>query len=63
MKPLKIGPETCSNVKFDNAALISFNIFVKGNNFLVLWGDIESLASQSSQEFLRLIEQISGCKG
>ena len=58
MKPLEIGPETCSNVEFDNAALISFNILVKANNFRVLWGAIEAVAWQSSQEFSRLIEQI-----
>ena len=65
MKPLEIGPEACSNVEFHNAALISFNILVKANYFLVLWGDVESVASQSSREFSesRLIEQISGCEG
>ena len=48
MKLLEIGPEMCLNIEFDNAALISFNILVKANNFLVLWGDVESVASQSS---------------
>src|SRR5260221_1762202 len=43
-----------------NAALISHNILVKAKNFLVFQGDVEAVASQSSRELSRLIEQISG---
>ncbi|TFK48892.1 cohesin complex subunit psm1 [Heliocybe sulcata] len=43
-----------------NAALQSHNILVKAKNFLVFQGDVEAVASQSSKELTRLIEQISG---
>jgi structural maintenance of chromosome 1 len=33
---------------------------VKAKNFLVFQGDVEAVASQSSKELTRLIEQISG---
>ncbi|KAI9209027.1 RecF/RecN/SMC [Polychytrium aggregatum] len=36
------------------------NILVKARNFLVFQGDIEAIASQSSKDLTRLIEQISG---
>ena len=51
MKPLEIAPETCLNAEFDNATLISFNILVKANNFLVLWGDIESAPRNHLKNF------------
>lgn len=41
-------------------ALSKENILVKAKNFLVFQGDIESIASQSSKELSRLVEQISG---
>ncbi|KAK7062210.1 structural maintenance of chromosomes protein [Favolaschia claudopus] len=43
-----------------NAALVSHNILVKAKNFLVFQGDVEAVASQSSRELSRLIDQISG---
>ncbi|CAK7264095.1 Structural maintenance of chromosomes protein 1 [Sporothrix epigloea] len=43
-----------------NAALEAENILIKARNFLVFQGDVEAIASQSSQELTRLIEQISG---
>lgn len=43
-----------------NAALIKHNILVKAKNFLVFQGDVEAVASQSSKDLTRLIEQISG---
>ncbi|KAH7929959.1 RecF/RecN/SMC protein [Leucogyrophana mollusca] len=43
-----------------NAALVSHNILVKAKNFLVFQGDVEAVASQSSKELSKLIEQISG---
>ena len=43
-----------------NAALVSHNILVKAKNFLVFQGDVEAVASQSSKDLTRLIEQISG---
>ncbi|KAF9441811.1 hypothetical protein P691DRAFT_799046 [Macrolepiota fuliginosa MF-IS2] len=43
-----------------NAALVSHNILVKANNFLVFQGDVETVASQSPHELPRLIEQKSG---
>ncbi|KZT66248.1 cohesin complex subunit psm1 [Daedalea quercina L-15889] len=43
-----------------NAALVSHNILVKAKNFLVFQGDVEAVASQSSKELARLIDQISG---
>ena len=43
-----------------NQALITHNILVKAKNFLVFQGDVEAVASQSSRELSRLIEQISG---
>jgi len=43
-----------------NEALIKHNILVKAKNFLVFQGDVEAVASQSSKELTRLIEQISG---
>lgn len=39
---------------------MSHNILVKAKNFLVFQGDVEAVASQSSRELCRLIEQISG---
>lgn len=41
-------------------ALSKENILVKAKNFLVFQGDIESIASQSSKDLSRLVEQISG---
>ncbi|CAK5262899.1 unnamed protein product [Mycena citricolor] len=43
-----------------NDALKSHNILVKAKNFLVFQGDVEAVASQSSKDLARLIEQISG---
>ncbi|KJR80350.1 structural maintenance of chromosome 1 [Sporothrix schenckii 1099-18] len=43
-----------------NAALEAENILIKARNFLVFQGDVEAIASQSSQDLTRLIEQISG---
>lgn len=43
-----------------NAQLVSLNILVKAKNFLVFQGDVEAVASQSSKELSRLIDQISG---
>ncbi|KAI0084077.1 condensin complex subunit SMC1 [Irpex rosettiformis] len=43
-----------------NAQLIELNILVKAKNFLVFQGDVEAVASQSSKELSRLIDQISG---
>jgi chromosome segregation ATPase len=43
-----------------NEALIKNNILVKAKNFLVFQGDVEAVASQSSKELTRLVEQISG---
>ncbi|KAI0297775.1 cohesin complex subunit psm1 [Multifurca ochricompacta] len=43
-----------------NEALIKHNILVKAKNFLVFQGDVEAVASQSSKELTRLVEQISG---
>ncbi len=42
-----------------NEALIKHNILVKAKNFLVFQGDVEAVASQSSKELTRLVEQIS----
>ncbi len=36
------------------------NILIKAKNFLVFQGDVETIASQSSAELTKLIEQISG---
>lgn len=36
------------------------NILIKAKNFLVFQGDVEAIASQSSKDLSRLIEQISG---
>lgn len=49
-----------------NDALEAENILIKARNFLVFQGDVEAIASQSSKDLTRLIEQISGsleCKG
>ncbi|TFK73385.1 condensin complex subunit SMC1 [Pluteus cervinus] len=43
-----------------NEALVGHNILVKAKNFLVFQGDVEAIASQSSKDLTRLIEQISG---
>ncbi|KXN82291.1 Structural maintenance of chromosomes protein 1 [Leucoagaricus sp. SymC.cos] len=43
-----------------NAALVSHNILVKDENFLVFQGDVETVAPQSLREISRRIEQISG---
>jgi len=43
-----------------NEALIKNSILVKAKNFLVFQGDVEAVASQSSKELTRLVEQISG---
>ncbi|KAH9976926.1 cohesin complex subunit psm1, partial [Russula compacta] len=43
-----------------NEALIKHNILVRAKNFLVFQGDVEAVASQSSKELTRLVEQISG---
>lgn len=43
-----------------NEALESENILIKARNFLVFQGDVEAIASQSSRDLTRLIEQISG---
>ncbi|EIW78182.1 cohesin complex subunit psm1 [Coniophora puteana RWD-64-598 SS2] len=43
-----------------NTALVSHNILVRAKNFLVFQGDVEAVASQSSRDLTRLIEQISG---
>lgn len=43
-----------------NQALENENILIKARNFLVFQGDVEAIASQSSQDLTRLIEQISG---
>ncbi|THH00454.1 hypothetical protein EW026_g2099 [Hermanssonia centrifuga] len=43
-----------------NAALVSLNILVKAKNFLVFQGDVEAVASQSSLQLSKLIDQISG---
>ncbi|OAA64550.1 cohesin complex subunit [Niveomyces insectorum RCEF 264] len=43
-----------------NNALENENILIKARNFLVFQGDVEAIASQSSQDLTRLIEQISG---
>src|SRR3569833_1663443 len=43
-----------------NDALVAVNILIKARNFLVFQGDVEAIASQSSQDLTRLIEQISG---
>ena len=43
-----------------NDALQRINILVKARNFLVFQGDVETVASQSSKDLARLIEQISG---
>lgn len=43
-----------------NAALVGHNILVKAKNFLVFQGDVEAVASQSSKDLSRLIDQISG---
>ncbi|GAB7354420.1 hypothetical protein MBLNU459_g4911t1 [Dothideomycetes sp. NU459] len=43
-----------------NDALEAENILIKARNFLVFQGDVEAIASQSSKDLTRLIEQISG---
>ena len=43
-----------------NEALEAENILIKARNFLVFQGDVEAIASQSSRDLTRLIEQISG---
>ena len=43
-----------------NEALEAENILIKARNFLVFQGDVEAIASQSSKDLTRLIEQISG---
>ncbi|ELU41583.1 cohesin complex subunit (Psm1), putative [Rhizoctonia solani AG-1 IA] len=43
-----------------NSTLEQHNILVKAKNFLVFQGDVEAVASQSSKELSRLIDQISG---
>jgi len=43
-----------------NKALEEQNILIKARNFLVFQGDVEAIASQSSTDLTRLIEQISG---
>lgn len=43
-----------------NEALEVENILIKARNFLVFQGDVEAIASQSSRDLTRLIEQISG---
>ncbi|ODV59449.1 cohesin subunit SMC1 [Ascoidea rubescens DSM 1968] len=40
--------------------LKSENILIKARNFLVFQGDVEAIASQSSQDLTKLIETISG---
>ncbi|KAI5120058.1 hypothetical protein M0805_007809 [Coniferiporia weirii] len=42
------------------AALAKHNILTKAKNFLVFQGDVEHIASQSSKDLTRLVEQISG---
>jgi structural maintenance of chromosome 1 len=36
------------------------NILVKARNFLVFQGDVGAIASQSSKDLAKLIEQVSG---
>jgi structural maintenance of chromosome 1 len=55
----KINDKTVTYAAY-NTALVSHNILVKAKNFLVFQGDVEAVASQSSRELTRLIEQISG---
>lgn len=43
-----------------NEALEAENILIKARNFLVFQGDVEAIASQSSKDLTRLVEQISG---
>lgn len=43
-----------------NEALEAENILIKARNFLVFQGDVEAIASQSSRDLTRLVEQISG---
>lgn len=43
-----------------NDQLESENILIKARNFLVFQGDVEAIASQSSKDLTRLVEQISG---
>lgn len=43
-----------------NAQLEQHNILVKAKNFLVFQGDVEAVASQSSKDLSKLIDQISG---
>lgn len=48
------------NNKVYNEALEAEQILIKARNFLVFQGDVEAIASQSSKDLTRLIEQISG---
>ncbi|TIB40096.1 hypothetical protein E3P86_00824 [Wallemia ichthyophaga] len=43
-----------------NQALVKENILVKSKNFLVFQGDVEAVATQSSSQLSKLIDQISG---
>jgi structural maintenance of chromosome 1 len=55
----KLNKKTVTYATY-NAALVSHNILVKAKNFLVFQGDVEAVASQSSIQLSKLIDQISG---
>ncbi|KAH3903086.1 related to Structural maintenance of chromosomes protein 1 [Saccharomycodes ludwigii] len=48
------------NFKNYSKVLENENILIKARNFLVFQGDVENIASQSSQQLTRLLEEISG---
>ena len=43
-----------------NQTLEHHNILVKAKNFLVFQGDVEQIASQSSKDLAKLVDNISG---
>ncbi|KAI9139792.1 RecF/RecN/SMC N terminal domain-containing protein [Paraphysoderma sedebokerense] len=55
----KLNGRTVTKQQY-NARLEKENILVKARNFLVFQGDVEAIASQSSKDLTKLIEQVSG---
>ncbi|GAA6023631.1 hypothetical protein JCM11491_006180 [Sporobolomyces phaffii] len=55
----RLNGKTVTHRKYDDQ-LQRFNILVKAKNFLVFQGDVEQVASQSSKDLAKLIDQISG---
>ncbi|GAA5883506.1 hypothetical protein JCM16303_005451 [Sporobolomyces ruberrimus] len=55
----RLNGKTVTHKKYDEQ-LQRFNILVKAKNFLVFQGDVEQVASQSSKDLAKLVDQISG---